>query len=323
MALTPGQTTSGHRFTVNRWFDQHRRAFNDTCRYIGANIAAVSLAAFVIGFSLTIPLGVFVAYGWFAALVDELGTHRQATLFLDDAVSVPVARDLVARLSNDPRFSAVEFVDRAQSLREFKSSSDLAAALDALGSNPLPHLITVKLPQQALNAAALTEMRTELTALMAVEAVEIDLLWIEKLATIMRIARRVSIILALILALGVVLITGHTIRASVQHRREEIELAKLCGATDAYVRRAFLYYGAIQGLAGAVVSCCVVGLALMALGGPVGAFASLYGTELPAVSLPVKVIAVVCLAALGLGCLGAWIAATYYIRRMDVAAPND
>ena len=85
--------------------------------------------------------------------------------------------------------------------------------------------------------------------------------------------------LALLLALGVLLVAGNTIRLAIASRREEILVIKLVGGTDAFVRRPFLYTGLWYGLGGAVVAWLLIVLVLLWLDGPVGELAALYQSD--------------------------------------------
>jgi cell division transport system permease protein len=132
------------------------------------------------------------------------------------------------------------------------------------------------------------------------------------------LAARAALAFGVILGIGVVLITGNTIRVGIQGRRDEIEVAKLCGATDAYVRRPFLYSGALQGLLGAFVAVALVASVIALLSGPTETLTALSSSNMQLVNISTfSLISVLCVGA-ALGLIGAWIAVSAYLRQVDV-----
>jgi cell division transport system permease protein len=92
------------------------------------------------------------------------------------------------------------------------------------------------------------------------------------------IARRLAMLAAVLLAAGVLVIVGNTIRLDIQNRRDEIEVIKLIGGTDGFIRRPLLYSGFWYGLGGGLTALLVVLLGLLVLSGPVERLAGLYGS---------------------------------------------
>jgi cell division transport system permease protein len=123
-----------------------------------------------------------------------------------------------------------------------------------------------------------------------------------------RVLTRLVWVVAGVLALAVVLVVGNTIRLQIQGRRAEIEVAKLVGATDAFVRRPFLYRGLWYGLGGALVAWLVVAAGLALLAGPVDRLAALYFSGFELRGLTTRQVAGLALAGAGLGLGGSWVA---------------
>ena len=141
-----------------------------------------------------------------------------------------------------------------------------------------------------------------------------DLEWLERLEALSGAFRRGVLVLAAVLGLAVLLIVGNTIRLSIHNRRAEIEVAKLVGATDAFVRRPFLYLGLWLGLAGAVLAWVLVALAIALLQGPAGRVAALYQSGFTLHGLgPGEGLVVVAGGAL-LGLAGAWVAVAQHLQ---------
>ena len=145
----------------------------------------------------------------------------------------------------------------------------MPAALDALGQNPLPYVLIVRPRAKTLvdpgNAALLETLRS----LPEVESAQFDWQWAQRLHQIIEVFQRAVLIVAGLFAGAVVLVVGNTIRMAVSNRRQEIEIHKLFGATDAFITRPFLYSGMLHGTAGSLLAWLMLEVSMMLLRGPV------------------------------------------------------
>ena len=140
------------------------------------------------------------------------------------------------------------FISRDQSLQEFRRDSGFGKSIDTLSSNPLPHTIVVE-PAE-VDTFTVRNLLNRLQAMPEVEIAKLDTEWLERLYTIIEIAKRSVAIITMLFACAVLLIIGNTIRLDIQNRYQEIIVTKLIGATDAFIRRPFLYGGVWYGLLG-------------------------------------------------------------------------
>ena len=176
------------------------------------------------------------------------------------------------------------------------------------GENPLPDLIVVTPRIGTPDREALVALRDRLSAQSEVDSVEIDLVWVDRLAAIIETLRRITQVLFVMLGLGILLISGNTIRIGIESRREEIGIIRLFGATDAFIRRPFLYTGLWYGLTSGGIACLLVAGATRMVAGPVERLVTLYSSDFELLGLQ-PWSAVVVIAAGGLlGLGGAWIA---------------
>jgi cell division transport system permease protein len=266
---------------------------------------ATALTVAVIGVSLALP-GVLYAL---LANLEQLGAGGdravQLSLFLRTATSERQAHALAADLRNEPGLARVDYIAREQALEEFKQFSGLGEALRALDGNPFPAVLVLQPAPAASDPDALAALARRLERRPEVEFVQFDLDWVQRLQALRALAERALYLLAALLALGVLLVVAQASRAAVHGRRNEIEVIELVGATAAFVRRPFLYSGALHGLAGAALAWVLVAVATALLAGPVGELARLYGTDFELQGLSVAG----GLALLGLGAALGWIGA--------------
>lgn len=232
----------------------------------------------VIGITLALPTGLYLLIDNLERMSQGLDAGGQISLFLKRDTSEATAEKLAQRIERMNAVARVEFVSREQALAEFRRLSGLGDALRMLDENPLPAVLTVH-PKKSTNPTTVEELLRELRAIDAVDSAQLDLDWVRRLHAMLAIAERVVLVLAGLLGLAVLLTIGNTIRLAIMNRRDEIEVMKLLGGTNAFIRRPFLYSGLIQGILGAAAAWLTVALVLLFLEGPIAELGALYGGE--------------------------------------------
>ncbi|MEH6548632.1 MAG: permease-like cell division protein FtsX [Pseudomonadales bacterium] len=271
----------------------------------------------VIGIALALPAALYLALGSLEQLSSGWDGSARVSLYLNDTVSEEEGQQLAKNLLADGEIAAIEYISAADALVEFKSISGYGDVLDALAYNPLPAVIVVKPAQHLATAEQTDALVARLGKLDPVDQAELDLEWVQRLYAMMDLGRRAIAALALMLALGVLLVMGNTIRLAIENRRDEIVVTKLVGATDAFVRRPFLYTGWWYGLGGGLAAWIIVVVALLWLGGAVARLVGLYGGDF-ALLLPGPMQSLALLLGAGiLGLLGAWLAVTRHLGAIE------
>lgn len=273
------------------------------------------LTIMVIGISLALPATLHIIIKNVRGIDQQLDEVTQISLFLDTRTTSEAASGLASRLESRPDVSRTRLITPEQALEEFRRLSGFEDALLALGENPLPAVIVIH-PKPA-DAPTAEKLLAELRDLPEVERAQIDLEWLQRLQALVSIARRATLIIALLLGLAVAFVVGNTIRLDIENRRHEIELLKLIGATNAFVRRPFLYTGTWYGLLGATLACLLMGLGSLAMIRPVNEFATLYGQMRPSVGLSGSDILLIFTTGIALGLVGAWLAVGRHIRQVE------
>jgi cell division transport system permease protein len=214
------------------------------------SVLTIGLALFI---GASFVLGLFTA----RALLTSWGAQASMTLYLDPATPDADARALAQELRSRGDV-LVRYVDPPMALKRLRVDlGELATALDGLSHNPLPPSLEVT-PREALPGPALRVLAAEMGQLRGVRDVEYGREWLDKLEALGR-GLRAFAAGALLAVLGAaLLVVANTIRLAVYARRDEIEIMKLVGATDGYVRAPFLLEGALQGLLGAGVAVAAV-----------------------------------------------------------------
>jgi cell division transport system permease protein len=300
---------------VTAWLRQHRHAFVAALRKLAAQKSAALLNALVIGIALSLPTGGYALLASLQSVAQGATLEPQLSIFLKPDVKRADAEALLGQLKADARWREVRFVPRERALKELQSNAGLADVVSALGRNPLPDAFVLR-PASA-EPAALETLAQELRSRAPVAHVQADTAWARRLGALTGIARLAIGLLATLLAFGLVAITFNTIRLQVLTQRAEIEISKLIGATDAFIRRPFFYLGALQGLAGGALALAIVAASLAALNGGVANLAASYGSDFRLGFLvPDDALAVLVFSAL-LGWLGAYLSVSRYLLEIE------
>jgi cell division transport system permease protein len=301
-------------------FARHTQALLGSVGRLARNPFATALTLLVIGLALALPLALnlFVtnaqnATGGFVDAVDM-------SVYFKTDVALAKAQQLAADARQRAEVAEVSLIPADKALDEFRTYSGFGAALQALKENPLPHVLHVRPKPESSSPGALESLRRYFAAWPEVDIVQIDSEWVMRFNAILDVLRRLLVITAILLAAGVLAVIGNTIRLEILNRRAEIEVTKLVGGSNGFVRRPFLYTGVLYGLGGAVLGWLIVEAAVAILGQPVATLAQLYGSRYSLLGPTGNEILIVLGAGVVLGWLGAWISAARHLRSIEPRA---
>jgi cell division transport system permease protein len=233
-------------------------------------------------------------------------------VFLKGDLKRAEAQALERPLRADRRVAKLRFIPREQALKELNAVQGLSDVTAALGQNPLPDAYVV-----TARPGNLDSLVADLAKLPGVAHVQADSAWARRLAALAEIGRLGLWLLACLLGLGLVAVTFNTIRLQILTQREEIEVSKLIGATESFIRRPFYYLGVLQGMAGGLIALALVGMALALLNREVRVLAESFESAFRLSYLPLgDSLAIIALAGL-LGWLGAHLSVSKHLREID------
>lgn len=275
------------------------------------------MTTLVIGIALALPAGLYLLLGNVQTLSGNWDGAASISLFLKQETSDKQARQLASRLQNDPAINQVKLISRTEALEEFRQLSGFAGVLDSLDENPLPSLLIVEPTAQHAEPVPAEALLARLRQNSEVEFAQLDLQWVRRFHAITRIAQRGVIILASLLGLSVLLIVGNTIRLEIQNRHAEIEITKLIGGTNAFIRRPFLYNGAWYGLFGGIFAWLMVTVSLLLLDNPVEQLAGLYQSGFQLSGIGFSTLLMLLGGSTLLGLTGSWIAVGRHLHEIE------
>jgi len=300
---------------MRSWLRQHRQAIAAAFGKIAAQKSAAALNALVIGIALALPAGGYALLASLRAATAGAALEPQLSVFLRVEATRAESEALGAKFAADPQVGSVRFVPREQALKELRAVQGLTELVAALNNNPLPDAFVLR-PKSA-EPAALEALAERVRALPSVTLVQADSAWARRLSAVARTARLAIALLGALLAFGLVAITFNTIRLQVLTQRDEIEIAKLIGATDVFIRRPFLCLGALQGLAGGLVALAILWGSVTALNVGISELAMSYGAGFQLASLDPGDALALTLFSGALGWLGAYLSVSKYLREIE------
>ena len=256
------------------WLSHHRRVCLSTLAELLGNPVSSMMTWLVIGIALGLPLILYVVLQNVSSISGDWGGKPRVALYLTQEATLQAGQALTRQIAQRVDIDEAVFISSTNALQEFQRRSGFGEVLSTLDRNPLPHVIeVVPANPDPIDLKRLVSA-WEVNALIG--NVSVDLQWLERLFALLVFAERLVTALAIVLGLGVMLIMGNTIRLAIENRRQEIEVIKLVGGTDAFVRRPFLYLGFWYGLGGAVTAFFLLQTSLYFLSSPVEMLAQSY-----------------------------------------------
>ncbi len=295
-------------------------------RHAGTSIASLGrlvrhpfsslMIVLVIAVTLALPAAINLIVKNARSISDGWDNALDFAVFLKQELSESEAEGLGRLIQQRADVDSVEFISSAQALSEFKEQSGFGRALDELPDNPLPHTLVVR-PSPGNTGPSMILLQEELENLPETEYVQVDTEWVQRFHAILDIVRQAVAIGAALLGVAIVVIIGNTIRLDIENRRNEIEVTKLIGATNAFVRRPFLWTGFWYGLFGGLMALALVYYGLFLLQGPVARLAGLYQSNIAIAAMSLAEAAGIVGIGVFLGLFGSWFTAARHMRRIE------
>ena len=297
------------------WLRLHAMAFAATLERLARTPFASLLNVLVIGVALALPAG---AYTLLLNLTDAargVSSDPEISIFLALDVKQDDVTEIERRIKSEPGVARATFKSRETAFAELKTSPALGDVLTALNQNPLPDAFILLL--RSSDAEALDRFAAGARAWPKVEHVQVDSLWVRRVAAALKVGRLSVLVLAALLCVALLAVTFNTIRLQILTQRDEIEVSKLLGATNGTIRRPFYYYGALLGLLGGAAAALMVWGAISVMNAGVSDLAQTYASNFSLHMLDAGDLATILGFSAALGWLGAWLSATQHLREFE------
>ncbi|MCG6945992.1 MAG: permease-like cell division protein FtsX [Deltaproteobacteria bacterium] len=194
----------------------------------------------------------------------QMGGELQITAYLQETVSSEQAKVLRSKVADWPEVEGITYISKEQALARFRSQlREYAGILEGLKENPLPASLELTLMAQYGRSGNIKELSTRLGRLPGVAEVQYGRKWMAKLRVFVEVMKLVGITVGGLLLIATIFVISNTIKLTFYSRREELEIMRLVGATDFFIKAPFLIEGLLHGLGGALLAAG--GLSLLTL----------------------------------------------------------
>lgn len=299
---------------LHAWLESHRASLVDSLYRLVRQPIGSFFTCLVMAVALSLPMGLSLLLDNVERLGGSWQRAAQISLYLQLDTSEAAGQQLRDEVAGMADVAAAEWISREQALAEFEQQSGIGGALRELPDNPLPGVVVVT-PRE-VDRPTLEALRQNLSEMPGVQQAQLDLQWVERLSAILNLGDRFVFGLTLLLVLALLLVIGNTIRLHIENRRSEIEVIKLVGGTDGYVRRPFLYMGTLYGVGAGLLAWGLLAFGLDWLNGAVVRLAGLYGSDFTLQGVPTADGLSLLLGAVLLGYIGAWLAVARHLSEL-------
>lgn len=263
---------------MKAWLTHHGQSFTLAWRRLAATPVNSLLSLFAVGIALALPAGGQMLLSGVGELAGNTTATPQISIFMAIAAERGTTNEIRSRLDKHAGVRQTQFLAREETLARMKASPGLREVIEALSANPFPDALVVSARDEA--PETMERLAMEFRKWPGVEHVQLDSAWVRRLDALLRLGRTGLLLLAGLLGGGLIAITFSITRMQVLTQRAEIEVSRLLGATEAFIRRPFLYLGLLLGLGGGAVAWLLVAGATIWLRAPLAELAGLYDLNL-------------------------------------------
>ncbi len=297
--------------------DQHAQSFFSSLGRLFSTPFTSIMTVGVLAIAIALASGFYLVINNLQQLTVGLEASNQISLFLREEISEARAKQFAEQLRKNPDVQKVQLISKQQALQEFKKFSGFGDAIGMLEKNPLPIVLEV-LPKDALiDNSKLTGLLERLKKTTEVDFAQMDLAWVERLQSIVAAAKLAAVLLTILLAATVFFIAGNTIRLEIHNRKQEIIIAKLVGATNAFIQRPFLYTGFWLGFLSGVTAWFIVTAMMLILRGAVENLSGLYEGQFHLLFFTFTETFVLISASAFLAVLGSWLVLHFQLKQLN------
>lgn len=300
---------------MNTWLSHHWHAFFLALRRLAGAPLASLLNITVIGVAFSLPTGVYMLLGNVQNFSGQLSGAPQLSVFLKPGTDKIAIEKLESYLRQHPQIASFRFISKDKALKQLKQKSGLADAVNSLTQNPLPDAFIID--AKSVSPETLKQLRAEMLKWPDSEHVQLDSAWMERLNALLKLGQLAVLILAALLSFALIVVTFNTIRLQILTKRDEIEISKLIGATSNFIRRPFLYFGAIQGVAGGAIAWLIVAIVINLINSELTNLVQLYAVDFRLYHISFEDSISLLLFSSWLGWAGSWLSVASHLWQIE------
>jgi len=300
---------------VNMWLSHHWHAFFLALQRLVDSPLASLLNIIVIGVAFSLPTGVYMLLGNVQSFSGQLSGAPQLNVFLKLGTGKDAIEKLESHLEQHPQVENFRFLPKDKALEQLKQRNGMAGAVNSLTRNPLPDAFIID--AKSISPETLKRLHNEMLKWPDSMHVQLDSDWMERLNALLKLGQIALLILTALLSFALIVVTFNTIRLQILTKRNEIEVSKLIGATSNFIRRPFLYFGAIQGVAGGAIAWLIVALVINLINSELMNLVHLYAVDFQLHHISFEDSISLLLFSSWLGWAGAWLSVASHLWQIE------
>ena len=300
---------------LNTWFFHQWHALFLAIQKLTFNPLTSLLNIMVIGVAFSLPTGVYILLDNIKAFSGQFSSTPQLSVFLKPGTEKAAVKKLELRLRQHPQVKKLRFISKDEALKNLQQKRGLTDIFNNLPKNPLPDAFIID--AKSVSPETLKKFRIEILNWPDSEYVQLDSVWVEKLNTFLKLGQLTVWILTGLLSFALVVVIFNTIRLQILTKYDEIEVSKLIGATNNFIRRPFLYFGVIQGVAGGTLAWLIVTMVINLINNELTNLAQLYSVNLYLYHMSFEDSITLLLFSSWLGWTGAWLSVSSHLWQIE------
>ncbi|HNV88708.1 MAG TPA: permease-like cell division protein FtsX [Methylotenera sp.] len=300
---------------MNVWLTQHTQALSLVLRRFRTNKLGTLLICFTIGITVALPSIMYAVLDSVNNLTSNIKSESRISVFLALNHSDAAIQTIKAALEKNAAIKNFKFVSKEEALGQLQALDTNKDVLHSLEKNPLPDAFFVE--PSKLDAESIENLKAALSKMDGVEEVIVDGAWIKRLNYLLLLGQKAMLAIAGLLAFALAAVIANTIRMQIVTQSAEIELSQLIGATRSFIRRPFLYAGALYGLIGGLFALLITFTVIFLFNQSLAPLAAEYQTSfsLTYPSLPTSIIT--CLLSIVVGLISAYLAVSKSMYKLS------
>ena len=291
---------------MNVWLTQHALALKLVLRRFANNKLSTLLICLAIGVTLALPSIFYAVLDSANVLANNVKSKSQMSVFLATNHDENAIATVKTTLEDDANIKSFKFVSKEDAFSQLQAADADNGVLNSLENNPLPDAFFVE--PSKLDAESIENLKNNLSKLDGVDEVVVDGAWIKRLNYLLALGKKTMLIIVSLLAFALVAVIGNTVRMQIVTQYAEVELSRLIGATKSFIRRPFLYAGALYGLIGGLFALLITVAVIYLFNQSLAPLVAEYQTNFSLNYPNLFTCAITCLLALAVGLISAYLA---------------
>jgi cell division transport system permease protein len=301
--------------SLKTWLNHHLISLKSSLAFLWSYPISSFLTSLVIAFALSLPIGLLQIINNLEQSAGNINEATKISVYLKQNTTAEQVQEIQKFLLSLQNVKHLEFIDSNTALKDFMQENELGDISQTLPFNPLPN--TFIITANDISTQALEDLYQLIADIPEAELVKLDTLWVERLNSILNIGKIVTLSLSFLFLLILVLVVANTIRLYVENRATEINIIRLIGGTNTYIKRPFLYMGSFYGLFGGIISCGILTLAFHFLNQSILQLTLLYDASWHNITLSPVDIGQILMLSIFLGLISAYISVSFYLTQTE------